>query len=338
MAMPAPRLISSDSWLENVGDSFSRALLREELSAKTVRSYGIGIKNLFTFLRENDVDDFHDVTRDLLERWQDSMRERTPPLRAGSRSLYSTAVRRLVEWAADRGIVPLELTRAIKGVRTRHRSDEHERQPISEEDLAKLMAYLGPRRARTTVLDLRDRALFFFLLETGLRVSEALQVTRESYTKGRVRQKGGRFVDFEITPTVAAFIADYLHARHDQLPWLWIKHGNNTNVTGLLEDSGVREIWRRLCYRLNIERFTTHQLRHTSATVLLDEDIDSLAVAKHLHHADLRTVHKYAKVRRRQQQKTLDVLERVIQQGSRIRPEMLARRSPPGGRPRYGRD
>jgi site-specific recombinase XerD len=328
--MPAPRLLRSDSWLENIEASFARQLLREELSPKTVRSYGIGVKNLFTFLRANDVEDFAELTRDLLERWQDSMRERTPPLRAGSRSLYSTAARRLIEWAADRGIVPLELTRAIKGVRARHRSEEHARQPISEEDLAKLMNYLGPRRPRMSVIDLRDRALFYVFIATGMRVSEVLQMTRDHYERGRVRQKGGSYVEFELTPTVVEFVGDYLRTRRDDLPWVWIRHGNNTNVTGQLEDSGVREIWRRLCYHLSIERFTTHQLRHTAATLLLEQGVDSAMVAKHLHHADLRTVHKYAHVRRGQQQKTLDVMEHVIQLGSR--PRLL----PKLGRKTYG--
>src|SRR6185437_7375412 len=46
-ALMAVELVHSDSWLDRVSESFERALLRQDLSPKTARSYGIGIKNFF---------------------------------------------------------------------------------------------------------------------------------------------------------------------------------------------------------------------------------------------------------------------------------------------------
>jgi site-specific recombinase XerD len=339
MAMPAPQLVHSDSWLENVSGSFERALLREEMSPKTVRSYGIGIKNFFAFLRENGVDDFANINRDLLERWQDAMRERSdPPLRAGSRSLYGTAVRRLIGWAADRDIVDWKLERAIKGVKTRRRGSDHVRQPIPPEDLAILKAHFGPRRARMTVIDLRDRAIFWVLYATGVRVGELLQMPRENFQHSRVRQKGGTYINIEIPATVAGYVGEYLYTRHDDLPWLWLALGNNTNSIRQLADSGVREIWRRTCRQLGIEYFTTHQLRHTCATELRAAGVSEQGQADWLHHADTRTIHRYAADRGGEmRQNTLEVMEQLVRRGGPgIAPEMLSRRSTPGGRPRYG--
>lgn len=335
MAMPAPHLIHSDSWLDNVGDSFERALRRQDLSEKTVRSYGIGVKNFFGFLRDQGVDDLHYLTRDHIERWQDAMRERVPPLRAGSRSLYSTAVRQLLRWAAERDIVDWRLEKSVVGVRTRHKDDEHVRQPIEPEDLVRLMAYLGPRRPRMTLIDLRDRALFFVFLETGVRVAEALAMPRTGYEKCRVRQKGGSHIEIVLTPTVVEFVGDYMRARVDDLPWAWIAIGNNTNQLRQLADSGVREIWRKLCIVVGIPRFTTHQIRHTTLTELRAAGVSEQAQADHAHHADTRTVHKYSHGREAERERTLDVMEELIRQGARVAPAMLARRSPPGGRPRY---
>ena len=340
MATPARQLVESDSWLERVGPSFERSLLREELSPQTVRSYMIGIKNLFAFLHDQGVEDLVQLDRDLLERWQDSMRERVPPLRAGSRSLYATAVRRLIGFAADRDIVDWKLERAIKGVRQRRRDSEHVRQPIPPADLELLKAYLGPRRARMTLIDLRDRALFFVLYTTGLRVSEALQMPREGYESCRVRQKGGSYIDIFVPPTVTLYVADYLHARRDDLPLLWVALGNNTNAIRPLQDSGVREVWRRLCRQLGIEYFTTHQLRHTCATELRAAGVSEQGQADWLHHADTRTVHKYAKDRGGEmRQQTLGVMEDIVRRGARsasMAPEMLQRRARPGGRARFG--
>lgn len=338
MSEPALELVRpSDSWLDRVAESFERALLRQDFSPATVRGYGIGIKNLFAFLRERGVDDLADVDRQLLEDWQDSLRDRIPPLRANSRQLYATGVRRMIEWAAERDIVDIKLLKAIARVRTRRRS-ENERQPVPANDLALLMAHLGPRRRRMSIIDLRDRALFFFFLETGMRVGEVLQVMRTNYVAGRVRQKGGSWVEFQIGPAVAEFIADYTRVRTDDSPYLWVKHGNNAAVTGRLADSGVREIWRRLCAQLGIERFTTHQLRHTSATVIHERGLgDELTIAAHLHHADTRTAHRYVKVSEESKQRVLEGFEHLIRQvagESSFPREMLQRRSPPGGRPR----
>jgi site-specific recombinase XerD len=337
MAMPAPELIHSDAWLDRVGEAFARSLLREDLSPKTVRSYGTGLKNLFTYLRDQGVDDLTYLNRDLLEGWQDSMREQVPVLRSGSRALYGTAVRRLIRFAADHDLVDYRLERVIVGVRKRNRSQEKPREPISSEDLAVLMAYLGPRRPRMSVIDLRDRALFYVFLGTGVRANEALQMPRANYEHCRVRQKGGSYIDIELTATPLAMVEEYLRARHDDLPWLWVALGNNTNSVRQLADSGVREVWRRLCVRLGIPRFTTHQLRHTTATELRSAGVSEQAQADHLNHADTRTVHKYAHDRggegRRQ---TMEIMERLLRHGTQIAPEMLARRSRPGGRPRYG--
>jgi site-specific recombinase XerD len=328
-------LVHSESWLDRVEVGFGKQLLREEFSPATVRNYLLGVKTLFVYLRERGVDDLVLLDRQLLEDWQDELRDRNPPLKAASRRAYATAVKRLIEWAADRDLVDLKLLRAIARVRTHRPSQEEERQPIPAEDLEQLLAYLGPRRRRTTLIDLRDRALFFFMLETGLRVSEALQVTRDKFERGRVRQKGGSWVEYQVGPAVASAILDYVRARTDDLPWLWIAVGNNVLQLRQLADSGVREIWRRLCFELQIQRFTTHQLRHTCGTVMLELGVDHRVIANWLHHADVRTIHRYAHVREQTRQHALEAMEGFIRDGSHIAPEMLARRSPRGGRPRY---
>jgi integrase len=335
---PAPRLVRSDSWLDSVLESFQDWQLNQEISPKTVRSYGIAIKSLFAFLRENGVDDLSRVDRRLLQDWQTHLRARVPPLRSASRASYATAARQLIRYAAERDIVPWELERAIVGVRARRQRDNgpHEREPVSDEHLAKLMAYLAPMRPRMTVIDLRDRALFFFLLYTGLRVSEALQVLRSNFIRGRVRQKGGTWVEYDLSASdaVIGYINDYLRARRDSDLVLWRKHGNNATVGGVLDDSGVREIWHRLCLRVGVPYFTTHQLRHTAGTQVYEQTGDERAVAEWLHHADTRTAYRYAKVSKRKRRNIAEGMADFIDEAT-ARAAMLRRKSPPGGRPRY---
>jgi hypothetical protein len=89
---PARELRRSDSWLDSVFTSFENRLLNENYSPETVRGYGVGLKNLFAFLRARGVDDLADLNRQLLEDWQTSLRERVPPLK---RRAAAASTRRL---------------------------------------------------------------------------------------------------------------------------------------------------------------------------------------------------------------------------------------------------
>lgn len=326
MAMPAPRLVRSDSWLDVVAHDYERALLRQNLSPATVRIYMAATKQFFGFLRDQEVDDMHQLNADLIERWQDSLRARVPVLKASSRSLYGTATRLLLRWCAEKDIVEWRLEKAVVGVRTR----QGRPRPIPPDDLALLKAVLGPRRARMTVVELRDRAMFHYFLTSGARVSEALQVRRRDFERAIVIQKGGSEKQLRIPQTVVAMIHDYLQVRRDALPWLWIAHGNNVNAVRRLEASGVREAWRRLCIQLRIDRFTTHQLRHTCATELLERGISELAIMEHMGHHNLATLHVYGQVRDKQRRQVEEAMEQLAQPG---RPLLL----PKIGRRGYGR-
>jgi integrase/recombinase XerD len=325
MAMPAPRLVHSDSWLDVIAHDYERALQRENLSPATVRIYLAALKQFSAFLREQGIEDLHQLDRDLVERWQDSLRQRVPPLKSSSRSLYGTATRLLLRWAAEKGIVDWRLEKAVVGTRTRHSLPR----PIPPDDLALIKSVLAPRRARMTVVELRDRAMFHYFLTSGARVSEALQVRKRDFERPIVIQKGGTEKELRIPATVVTMVHDYLSVRRDDLPWLWLAHGNNVNAVHRLEASGVREAWRRLCIQLRIDRFTTHQLRHTCATELLERGVSELAIMEHLGHHNLQTLHVYSQVRDKQRKHVEDVMEQLVQPG---RPTML----PKTGRRGYG--
>jgi len=315
LSKPARELIRSESWLDTVAADYERALYRQNLSPATVRVYNGALKNFFTFLREQDVHDLHRLDRDLIERWQDALRAHMPPLKASTRSLYGTGVRKLLRWAAEQDILDGRLEKAIVGVRTR----SSQPRPIPPEDLNTLKAFLGPRRPRATVVELRDRALFFCLLTSAARVSEALQMRRRDFERAIVIQKGGTEKALHMPPTAIAMIEDYLAVRKDDLPWLWIGHGNNVNAVKRLEGAGVREAWRRLCYLLHIDRFTTHQLRHTCITEMLARGISELVTADHAGHHDIRQIHVYGQVRDHQRRQALDAMENLAQQPGRPR-------------------
>jgi len=281
-------------------------MLRRQLSANTVRIYRWALQDLFEFLKARGVEDVRALHREHLERWQDRMIETRWKPR--TRSLAVTAARQLIEWAADRDLVDLRLKKSLVKVR----APQLLPRPIPAEDLAKIKALLLPRRRKATIVELRDRALFFYLLTTTARVSEALQVERDEVEDAMVRQKGGTQKRLMAPPAAMEMVHDYLAARADDSPWLWISHKTNAPLHRLAP-AGVREIWRKVARKAGVKPWTTHQLRHTGATELLEAGVPELVIAEHLGHHGLGTLHIYGQVRQRQRQQAVDVMERLME-------------------------
>ena len=314
----ALKVVTSSTWLDQVLEDFERAMLRRQLSPATVRTYRWALQDLFQGMKDSGFTDLAELTRDMLEDWQDTMGERK--WRPRSRSLAITAARQLIRWAAERDLIDFRLEKALARVKT----PDGRPRPIKKPDLEKIKAYLLPRRAHMNVVALRDRALFFYLLTTGARVSEALQVRRDDLESPVVRQKGGSEKVLLMPRAAQDMVEDYLRARHDDSPWLWISHKSNGPL-GRLGAPGVREIWRKLAKRLDVPFWTTHQLRHTCATELLEAGVPELVIAEHLGHHGLASLHIYGQVRDKQRAAAVAVMGDLVQPA---RPRPLPKFSP----------
>lgn len=312
----------TESSFELIIPALERELLRESQNPagtlKTIRSYRWALDDLTRFAHAAGVYDLADVDRDLLERWQDNLRERPSGLggrlKSSSRSIASTAARRLIRHAAERDMIDGKLERAIVRVRT----VQNEPRPLEPTHFALLRAHFA--QPSTNLISLRDSALFFAFITTGARVTEMLQLERFNYARPVVLQKGGTEKMLRFPPAVVAMIADYVARRRDQLPALWVALGNNINGIKPLEAPGVREIWHRACDQLRLPRFTTHQLRHTFFTELVDQDVPVDVVAETGGHHDLRTAMRYVKVSERRRQLAVDAAAQLV---PATRPQLL---------------
>src|SRR5207237_4617457 len=126
----------------------------------------------------------------------------------------------------------------------------------------------------------------------GRRVSEALRVGRVDVARAVVRQKGGTEKLLVIPPAVELIVRDYLVARRDLAQLLFVTHPGERPM----QPGAVRDVWQRVADQLGIPQFTTHQLRHTFATELLERGVDPVTVAELLGHHGMQTIRNYAKV------------------------------------------
>jgi site-specific recombinase XerD len=284
---------------------FERFLLREDRSPATVRTYRWALDDLCGFLEAQGVQNLPELSqhRPVLEAWQDSLLRRQ--LRPRSRSLAATAVRQFFRWAADHDYCEGKLERWLAGVRVKALRPR----PLAPEVLAAVRAYFAhrPPTPRGRLLHFRNRALFSYLLGTGARVSEALQVPRRGFENATVRQKGGTEKRLTCPPSVMPLIQEYLGERKDTCPSLFAS-GAGQPMTPLQ----VRQVWLTTTAKLGLPRFTTHQLRHTFATELLDNGVDHVVVAELLGHHGLGTIMNYAQVREGKRQAALSVIDGML--------------------------
>ncbi len=154
---------------------------------------------------------------------------------------------------------------------------------------------------------LRDRAIIELLYSGGLRVSELVNLNRDSINLERrefmVRGKGSKDRPIFISEACADRVRDYLDARTDSLPALFLNNSKN------LQTADTSGNYRRMTAR-SIERIvekyarlagitkhvSPHTLRHSFATDLLMNGADLRAVQSMLGHADISTTQIYTHV------------------------------------------
>jgi integrase/recombinase XerC len=144
----------------------------------------------------------------------------------------------------------------------------------------------------------RDTAILAVLYGCGLRLSEALGLTRAEAPLGEmlaVTGKGGKQRLLPVLPAVRQAVADYLAA----CPYFLAKEGPLFvgSRGGALNPRLVQRQMASLRSRLSLaETATPHALRHSFATHLLGAGGDLRAIQELLGHASLSTTQRYTSV------------------------------------------
>ncbi len=158
---------------------------------------------------------------------------------------------------------------------------------------------LAPTLARKAWEGKRDLAIFALLYGGGLRIGEALSLTRrQAPVKAgamTITGKGNKTRMVPILPAVAAAVADYLAA----CPFKLVPEGPLFVAArgGPLGPRPVQARMAKLRTLLSLdEHATPHALRHSFATHLLAGGADLRAIQELLGHASLSTTQRYTAV------------------------------------------
>jgi len=153
---------------------------------------------------------------------------------------------------------------------------------------------------------LRDRAIIELLFSSGLRVSELVNLNRDHInTKRRefmVRGKGQKDRPIFIGKAAADRVNEYLAARLDNLPPLFLSYSRNniSSTSGDYRRLSARSIQRLINKYARLAGITKHvsphTMRHSFATDLLMNGADLRSVQSMLGHSNISTTQVYTHV------------------------------------------
>jgi integrase/recombinase XerD len=151
----------------------------------------------------------------------------------------------------------------------------------------------------------RDRAMVELILRTGLRRAEAVNADREDLGEERghtvltVTGKGGKRESVKVPVTAKRALDEYLAARADDHPALFVSHARNGHAGERLSTKAVYRQVKHYAEKAGIEKaITPHSLRHTFVTLALDGGATVRQVQAAARHADPKTTIRYDRNRR----------------------------------------
>lgn len=299
------------------------------LSSGTVKRYAAAADSFAAFfgVRPNALAPLAGLSRaDVLRYLAARQGQRRAPSRANWNGQLA-ALRALYRWLREQEVTDVDPSETIEWLKP----DDPERVPLSLDEAIALVGVArecSPARCQS-----RNVTLLQVLLHCGLRVSEVAsltlgQVDLENRVFHRVRAKGDRLLAVKFNDVVAEALEEYLAARAelgppDTEPALFVSTQHRR-----MSVRSIEYLVQRLAEQAGIGRTVTpHYLRHTSATLLVDEADAPLHVAQeHLGHSLITTTQRYVHPRRSAHRLAVDRLGDVWKsaagkkQGGRARP------------------
>jgi integrase/recombinase XerC len=268
-------------------------------SPRTVQAYSDCVGRYLAFLQAHrggplNAQDLADVQAAELRAYLAHRRSGDHPLSPRSLSQALSAIRSFHRWLDRRcGIANAQIV-LVRGPRVKPGLPR----PVSEDQAFSLIEEAGDDPAREAWELARDAAVLTLLYGCGLRISEALSLTRADAPLAdsvRIVGKGSKTRIAPVLPAVREAVDAYLAALPFVLapsePLFRAKRG------GPLGPRPVQALMQRLRGRLGLPASATpHALRHAFATHLLGAGADLRAIQELLGHASLSTTQRYTAV------------------------------------------
>ncbi len=280
------------AWLEHLTHE-------RRASPRTVRAYGDGVLAYLNFLERHrggpaSLADMGEISAADVRAYLAFRRAGDRPLSPRSISQALSAIRAFHRFLDRRLGVGNAAIALVRGPKVKPGAPR----PVSEDQAMGLIHEASFDPDQDDWQGARDAALITLLWGCGLRISEALSLTRADAPMPeslRVTGKGGKTRLVPVLPAVAEAIDAYV----DELPFTLGPQEPLFRAVrgGALGPRHAQALMQRLRGRLGLPASATpHALRHSFATHLLGAGADLRVIQELLGHASLSTTQRYADV------------------------------------------
>ena len=286
----------------NIIAEFEQALNQQDISPLTRRGYLQDLRQFGNWFEQNSGEPFapEAVTPTDIREYRQYLQV-TLRRKANSINRKLAAISAFFRWAMKAGLISSDPTKDVKSVRQTTvaprwltKQEQYALQRAIEKDL-QLSKLRYPKR---WVTRRRDASLTLFLLNTGLRLSEARNLAIEdiqiSERKGSLlvrNGKGNKQRRVPLNSQARKAVQEWLEVRPETASeYLWVAvEGEVDGLSG----RAIQRILARYGQETGLEGFTPHVARHTFAKNLVDSGVGLEKVASLLGHANLNTTRVY---------------------------------------------
>lgn len=266
----------------NIVDLKQRYLDYIDVSENTVKTYDIGLLQFIQYLNDNNI---RFPTREDIINFRNYLQAYHKPTTVNS---YIIAVRNFFDWLEYEGISK-NIAKKIKGIKV---GNEHKRNALSVEQCKLVL---------DNAKDLREKVLFLLTTTCGIRANEIVNIRLQDFKekdgktclyllgKARDYKEDYVIVTNEVLDLIKRYILEY-----NIYDYLFVSSSNN-NKNGKLTTKTIRLTIKNMFKRVGIvgDEYSCHSLRHTFATLSIQNDTDIREVSQALRHKNLQTTMIY---------------------------------------------
>jgi site-specific recombinase XerD len=272
--------------------------LSEEGGAETVAVYAPPLENIGKWVTKMKMEGKSPRTIDMYEYYAEKFLEAYPrPTRADAREHLAAqleggtsataakgmqkAITSLFRFLCKESLWPEDITEGLERIKV----SRTERYVPPIEDVYRVMEKGGWARKKDRE---KMRLLMVLLMETGLRITEAVTIEREKLDLEartvEVLGKGNKVRKVPLSAPVVNYLKQYIGERLSESPYLFPGEGAKTKHWQI---HNAEKTLKRACARAGVTPFTPHALRHLFATTALKNGAKLEVVSRILGHASV---------------------------------------------------
>ncbi len=288
-------------------DFLSYMELQRRCSPLTLRNYSHDIKLFETWLRGEYGDHYNveQATSEIIRQWiiyrlEGDKAMDFAPLSASSMNRTLATLRSMYRYGEEREYIERSPMRAIKPLKASkplaHFVPERKMGEVRDTYSKPESDLLSEERSW---IDERNDLIIEFLYLTGLRLSEIIQVRRDSFSTDykhiKILGKGNKERIIPIVPSLRSKILSHFSKINHHFICIRVSNYLFLSNRGLpLSISGVYRVVRGRLTEYDIAgRKSPHVLRHTFATHLLNKGADIRVIQELLGHSSLEATQRY---------------------------------------------